>query len=107
MKAYYTEEHLLYKGHFRVALAMEVYDVITAAGPTSSSFTILASRLFSMPHDKFLAMIRQDYGAALHGNVGYVTYTFPNRLDAERLVKELNKRWNCLMFVKDGKPAVD
>lgn len=106
MKAYYVEEHILYKGHFRISLAMEVYDEIRTTGPTSSSFTILASRLFGMPHDEFLKMVRQDYGAALHGKIGYVTYTFPKRSDAEKLVKELNKRWNCLMFVKNGKPIV-
>lgn len=106
MSAFYVEEHLLYKGHYKVSLNEEVYAEITAEEPLNSSFNILASRLMSMSYDTFLQLIRQEYGAVLHGKTGYVSYTFPKRSDAERLIKELNKRWNCLMFVKNGKPSI-
>ena len=105
--AFYIEEHILYKGHYKLSIAMEVYEEICAEGPINSSFTILPSRLMGMEHHIFLQYIRQEYSADLHGKVGkYITYSFKNKKDLERLVNELNKRWNVFRFIKNGKPKI-
>lgn len=101
MKAYFIDDHMLYKGHYKLNLTLEVYDIICADGPINSSFNILASRLLCMDYPSFLRMIRQDYGAELHGKTGkYISYSFTDKTKANELAKELNKRWNVLLSKK-------
>lgn len=97
MKAYFVDEHMLYKGHFKLNISLEVYDIICAEKPINSSFNILAARLFGLDYPTFLQMIRQEYGAELHGKTGkYISYSFTDKPKVNELVKELNKRWNIM-----------
>lgn len=106
MKAYYIDESMTFKGHSKISINQEVYDEICADGSISGSFTLVATRLFGMPHDMFLKYIRQDFDAELHGKKGYIYYTFPNKLKAKELVEELNKRWNALQFLKEDREII-
>lgn len=105
MKAFYVNDDIN-KGNYKVSIDMEAYAEMSETGPITSSFTTLGSRLFGMPHHMYLKMLRQDYAATLRGKSGYVIYSFKVKSDAERLSTELNRRWNALMFIKDGKPEI-
>ena len=97
MEAYFIDEHMLYKGHFKLNINLDVYDILCAEKPINSSFNILAATLFGLDYPTFLQMIRQEYGAELHGKTGkYISYSFTNKSKANELVKELNERWNTM-----------
>ena len=101
MGIFSIDEHMHYKGQYKMHIAMEAYDEMCSEGPVNASFNTLAARLLCMDYPSFLRMIRQDYGAELHGKTGkYISYSFTNKTKANELAKELNKRWNILLSKK-------
>jgi hypothetical protein len=67
-------------------------------GITRSSYNVFMARLFNLSYANFLKMARDIYGATLHGKYGgYITMTFKNTKDCDKLVKELNRRWDILV----------
>ena len=101
MAIFSIDEHMHYKGQYKMHIAMEAYDEMCSAGPVNASFNTLAARLLRMDYPSFLKMLRQDYGAELHGKTGkYVYYSFTDKSKANELIKVLNKRWNILMALK-------
>lgn len=94
MEAYYVDEHMYYRGQYKLNINLNIYDVMCAAGPIDTSFNILAARLMGLDYHIFLQYIRQEFGAELHGKNGrYISYSFPSKTQANKLSKELNKRW--------------
>ena len=101
MQAFSLSNHMLYQGHYKLDIDLNVYNEITDDGPLNISFNVLAARLFNLDYPTFLRMIRQDYDAELHGKVGkYISYSFTNKPKAITLVKELNERWIELQKTK-------
>lgn len=102
MKAYTIKDHLHYKGQFKMHLDLEMYKEMTQKGMIDASFNTLAARLLCMDYPTFLKMIRQDYGAELHGKEGrYVFYSFKDKKKAVELTKILNQRWKQLIKDKN------
>ena len=101
MGIFSIDEHMHYKGQYKMHIAIEAYDEMCLKGPVNASFNTLAARLLCMDYPSFLRMIRQDYGAELHGKTGkYISYSFTDKTKANELAKELNERWNVLLSKK-------
>lgn len=94
MKAFYVDETPTV-GRYRIGLDMETYEYIRTQ--IVGSYNILAARVFGLPYPDYLRMVRDNYEATLNGKEGYMTYTFKNKLMAEKLIKELNKRWDIII----------
>ena len=60
----------------------------------SGSYNILKARIFNLPYGDYLRVARDQYGATLKGQTGYITELFFQKKDAEKLCKELNIKWN-------------
>lgn len=92
MKAFYVEESMASKGAKRVAIHESVHKHINT--PIPGSYGILKARLFGLNYADFMRMMRDVYGADLHGkNGGYITCTFKNASDCKKVVDILNERW--------------
>ncbi len=97
-KAFVNSETILSSQIRRIAFNEIFYQEIKN---TSGSFNVLMARLFNLSYANFLRMCRDNYGADLHGRQGgYITMTFKNTKDCDRLVNELNKRWNTLFAAR-------
>lgn len=72
----------------------------------SGSYNVLKARLFNLPYDKYLNMVKRNYNAKIKGRTGYTVEFFLKKEDAEALAKELNKRVNLALseWEKFNKP---
>jgi hypothetical protein len=102
MKAFYVDEMPII-GKYRIGLCDETYQFVReevqkteGAFSTLGSYNILAARVFGLPYPDYLRMVRDNYGAVLNGKEGYIIYSFTNKENAHKLVKELNIRWNII-----------
>jgi hypothetical protein len=70
----------------------------------SGTYNAVAARLFGMTYPEFLRYAREKYNATITGATGYSYLTFKNSADCDRLVKELNRRWDEMikMRIKNG-----
>lgn len=93
MIAYHVEAMPTIKTH-RIALAPAIYQIINT--PIRGSYNLLAARLFGLSYADYLRMVRDNYGAVLNGREGYIIFTIQDKTQAEKLVKELNRRWNIV-----------
>lgn len=61
----------------------------------NGSYNVLGARLFGLKYPDYLRMVRDNYEADLKGKEkGYITFYFSDKVKANKLCAELNKRWN-------------
>ena len=94
MKAFKLEA-MLTIGKYRIGLNDETYEYIDT--PIRGSYNLLAARVFGLSYPDYLRMVRDNYEAILNGKEGYMLYSFTNKAMGEKLVSELNKRWDIIV----------
>lgn len=95
MKAFINTEGITTSQTRRVAFNDIVYQELKI---TKGSYNVLMARLFGLSYANFLRMCRDMYGADLHGKQGgYITMTFKDTKNCDRLIKELNRRWDLMI----------
>lgn len=62
--------------------------------PYKASYWILGSRLFGLSYPNYLRYLRDEYGATLIGRDGIPRFYFKEKKDCEKIIDELNKRFN-------------
>ena len=93
MKAFETEESALSNERFRINFTE--HDFI--GGIPSGTYNALMARLMGLTYPDFLRYARDNFGATLAGITGYSYLLFDNKANCERLVKELNRRWDLMI----------
>lgn len=63
----------------------------------AGTYNAVAARLFGMTYPEFLRYAREHYNATITGATGYSYLTFKDSADCDRLIKELNRRWDCML----------
>ena len=63
----------------------------------AGSYNVIMARLFGLTYPNFLRFARKYYNGTIIGKQGYSYITFKNSSDCDRLVKELNSRWDRLL----------
>ncbi len=95
MIAFKTEESFSQKGRFKPTITFEACEYINCC--LNGTYHTVAARLFGLSYAEFMRMVRDKYNAELVGRSGgYIYYTFKEKVDCDKLTKELNKRWNEL-----------
>ena len=61
------------------------------------SFNVIQARLFGLTYPDYLRYVRENYNGTITGKTGYSYITFKNSADCDRLVKELNSRWDKIL----------
>lgn len=61
------------------------------------SYNVIAARLFGLSYPNFLRFAREYYNGTIVGKQGYSYITFKNNSDCDRIVKELNSRWDEIL----------
>lgn len=89
-----SDETPFHKGCYAINLPDELYEV---AAMTKGSFNTIMCRLFGLSPANFLRVARDQYSATISGKKGYMGIFFKEKKDADRLCKELNKRWKYWM----------
>ena len=93
MKAFENAESILSADVRRIACTR--HDLI--GQKEQGSYNVIAARLFGLTYPNFLRYAREKYNATITGRGGYSYLTFKNSADCDRLVKELNRRWDLVM----------
>ena len=93
MKAFENAESILSADVRRIAFTC--HDLI--GRKEQGSYNVVAARLFGLSYPNFLRYARENYNAEIVGRDGYAYLTFKNSADCDRLVKELNRRWDLVM----------
>lgn len=71
-----------------------IYSIMQRGTDKNSNYGILAARLFGLSYPDYLRMLRDKYGATLSGKKGgWITASFNDPAQCEKVVKELNYRW--------------
>lgn len=94
MKAFMNAETILSADKRRVEFT--AHDII---GPRekNGTFNAIAARLFGLSYPNYLRYVREKYNATIVGREGYSVAIFNNSSDCDKLVRELNRRWDIVM----------
>ena len=93
LKAFENAESVL-NANIRV-ISFTQHDLI--GGIPSGTYNAIMARLFGLTYPDFLRFARDNYNATIVGHIGYSYITFKNSADCDKLVKELNRRWNIIL----------
>lgn len=93
MKAFENAESLLSANIRRIAF--NGHDLI--GNIEQGSYNVIAARLFGLSYANFLRFARKYYNGTIVGKQGYSYITFKNSADCDRMVKELNSRWDDIL----------
>ena len=92
MKAFENAESLFSANDRRIAFT--AHDFIGPREDGQGSYNVIAARLFGLSYPNFLRFARQYYNGTIIGKDGYSYVIFKNSRDCDRIVKELNERWD-------------
>ena len=93
MKAFENAESLLSANVRRIAF--NGHNLI--GNIEKGSYNVIAARLFGLSYPNFLRFARYYYNGTIVGKQGYSYITFKNSSDCDRMVKELNSRWDEML----------
>ena len=93
MKAFENAESILSANDRRIAFT--AHDLIGVR--TGGTYNAIAARLFGLSYPDFLRFARQNYNGTIIGKDGYSYVIFKNSADCDRIVKELNSRWDIVL----------
>ena len=93
MKAFENAETILSATDRRVAFTRQ--DLI--GRKEEGSYNVIAARLFGLSYPEYLRYVRENYNGVIMGKGGYSYIIFKNSSDCDKLVKELNRRWDMVL----------
>ena len=95
MKAFENAESLFSANDRRIAFT--AHNIIGPRENGEGSYNVIAARLFGLSYPNFLRFAREYYNGTIIGKNGYSYVIFKNSRDCDRIVKELNERWDTVI----------
>lgn len=66
-------------------------------GILQGTYNAVAARLFGLTYPEYLRYVREKYNATIVGKKGYPVAIFKSSADCNKLIKELNERWDIII----------